>query len=1293
MSTDPLRDGTVLSVFEAGVDSFEPQTTAAVAEALDRPREQVTDVLKTLSERGQVDSKPVGESRIWWPTESSDGRTPDGELEAEQRRRLDLFENIQDIANVGAWEYDIEADEGWGTDEVLRIHGLEPGSHVSPEESLEFYHPDDRETIREGFERAVKCQEPYDLELRFIDADGNRRWIRSRGQAQYEDGEAVRVHGTIQDITERVERERQLQQERQRYTTLFEALPNPVLHATVEDGEPVVETVNPAFEDTFGYDVETIQDEPIQDYILPDDQADATHKLNQRGLAEGDVQREIQRETTDGIRTFRLNVSTRNTETEAVEGYAVYTDITERKQTERTLKQERDLVTGIVETVPVGLSVVDADGSISFVNEQMESIAGRSLEELEDMSHDDSRYDLVDKHGEPLESGETPFDHVVFRETAITNQVVGVRRPSGERVWLSVHGAPQYDDNGTLERTVFAFEDITERKERERELERKTRAIEEAPVGISITGPSQADNPLIYVNRRFEEMTGYAKAEAIGQNCRFLQGDDTSSEPVAKIRQGIDDNEPVSAELRNYRKDGTEFWNHLKIAPVEDESGVVSNYVGFQQDVTERKERDQEIQELNRQLQSILDTVAAAIFLKDSDGRYLKMNQRARDLFDLADDETVIGMTDEDLFPEDVAAQYRADDERVFENNESIEIEEEVPTEDGTRIHLTRKTPVTDEDGNTYALAGISTDITNRKERERALEKRERILCELNTATREFHPPKSATEVGEFLIDFVDTAFEFEYVSVKRFDEQEGILQPAVRSSDHEWTGELGPVAPGTNPIWEVYRQGDSQLFDGDALEEYDGLDALTNQMLVVPIGDFGVLVTFTTGDSEFDHVDTDLIEVVATNAESAFQRLRSDSVRTEIVEELSTQQTRVAELRSVIAAIQSIQRRLAGSESRDALETGLCEELLETNTVDFAWVGRPRSGDTDLRPTAWAGDGSAYLDAVETGTPDELVPAQRAAADRDPYCHNNIPSLVVEQAWAKDALSAEFRSVVSVPLVYDDVLYGVLTAYSQDEDVFDQMYEHLFTDVASLLVNYSRLLEHRFDATQQETTELEFELSDPTYPLQRLAANTGSRIRFDTVVENMTDEICVLGTVLDGDRERVRDAASSVTSIVDAQLFGDQDQISLTVQKPFLASVVGKHRGKLVHSVSDESGTRFRVHLPKTASNRPLLDSLSSRYREIEPVAQRQTDIPRLPGTQQVASILTDRQYEILNAAYHGGYYETPRQVTGEDLAESFDISSPAIYNHLQSAHRTLLETIMRSTSGIRDEKGGLNS
>ncbi|TYL40131.1 histidine kinase [Natronococcus pandeyae] len=141
----------------------------------------------------------------------------------------------------------------------------------------------------------------------------------------------------------------------------------------------------------------------------------------------------------------------------------------------------------------------------------------------------------------------------------------------------------------------------------------KERAINEAPVGITISDPDREDNPLVYVNDAYEEMTGYSYSEVVGRNCRFLQGEESDPEAIAEMRDAIAAERPVTVELTNYRKDGTEFWNEVTIAPVYNEAGELTNYVGFQNDVTARKEAERELERRTAELEYILDRVEGLV--------------------------------------------------------------------------------------------------------------------------------------------------------------------------------------------------------------------------------------------------------------------------------------------------------------------------------------------------------------------------------------------------------------------------------------------------------------------------------------------------------------------------------------------------------------------------------------------------------------------------------------------------------------------------------------------------------
>ena len=112
-------------------------------------------------------------------------------------------------------------------------------------------------------------------------------------------------------------------------------------------------------------------------------------------------------------------------------------------------------------------------------------------------------------------------------------------------------------------------------------------ALEQTRMAIALTDATLPDNPLVYVNQAFVELTGYEREEAIGRNCRFLQGPDTEETARQKVHEAIEAEEVMVVELLNYRKDGSTFWNALHVGPVYDEGGRLTHYYGSQWDVTE----------------------------------------------------------------------------------------------------------------------------------------------------------------------------------------------------------------------------------------------------------------------------------------------------------------------------------------------------------------------------------------------------------------------------------------------------------------------------------------------------------------------------------------------------------------------------------------------------------------------------------------------------------------------------------------------------------------------------------
>lgn len=165
------------------------------------------------------------------------------------------------------------------------------------------------------------------------------------------------------------------------------------------------------------------------------------------------------------------------------------------------------------------------------------------------------------------------------------------------------------------------FHDMKEEVDHLKELTQETQVtlleamLDGSKVGTIVTDPSQHDNPIIYTNKTFIEMTGYTQEEVIGRNCRFLQGPETAKEDVQKMKEAIDGEKKVILTLQNYRKDGSPFWNRLAIEPVRIDGKLY--FIGTQTDITLERSQQQaimanedEIEKLMLPILSIQENVA-----------------------------------------------------------------------------------------------------------------------------------------------------------------------------------------------------------------------------------------------------------------------------------------------------------------------------------------------------------------------------------------------------------------------------------------------------------------------------------------------------------------------------------------------------------------------------------------------------------------------------------------------------------------------------------------------------------
>jgi PAS domain S-box-containing protein len=260
---------------------------------------------------------------------------------------------------------------------------------------------------------------------------------------------------------------------------------------------------------------------------------------------------------------------------------------------ERTARYE-----GLVDVLPAALFVLDGDGTVTYANPAAADLVGEddatdlTGEQLLAFVHPEDRTTVDACVGpDPLEPEDPPIGPLSVRLTTCRSSPPSDRplaadatdRPT--QVEATITALPESAGHQVL------VHDVTDREHRLERLRVFERAIEESTIGISIADAQADDDPLVYVNDGFVELTGYDRETALGRNCRFLQGDDTDPETVTAIRKALAAGEPVSVTIKNYRADGTAFWNSLDITPVRDEDGELTHFLGFQRDVTDRRER------------------------------------------------------------------------------------------------------------------------------------------------------------------------------------------------------------------------------------------------------------------------------------------------------------------------------------------------------------------------------------------------------------------------------------------------------------------------------------------------------------------------------------------------------------------------------------------------------------------------------------------------------------------------------------------------------------------------------
>ena len=287
---------------------------------------------------------------------------------------------------------------------------------------------------------------------------------------------------------------------------------------------------------------------------------------------------------------------------------------------------------------------------------------------------------------------------------------------------------PRFDKDGNILGVVHAFKDITERIEMERAVQEGSEKLKSifraAPTGIGVV----VDRVFKEANDQLCEMVGYSKDELIGQSARMIYPSQEEFERVGTEKYGhIDKKGTGTIETHWQRKDGQVIDVLLSSTPLN--SGDLSAGVTFTAlDISERIRAGKALRENEAYLRSILDNSPTMMWLKDTEGRFLAVNESFVAACGKKDPAEVIGKTDLDVWPRELAEKYRADDREVMETRHKKNVEELVCDQGVNKWFETYKTPILDASGEVIGTAGFGRDVTERKVAEQALAQERNLL-------------------------------------------------------------------------------------------------------------------------------------------------------------------------------------------------------------------------------------------------------------------------------------------------------------------------------------------------------------------------------------------------------------------------------------------------------------------------------------------------------------------------------------------------------------------------------------
>lgn len=509
-------------------------------------------------------------------------------------------------------------------DQMAKLYGFAEASDIVGSPLTRFMSADDAET-QNYFRGFIQAEfKLVNVETNETDRDGNQKIFLNNLLGIVEDRKLIRVWGTQRDITEHRTAEKKAKEQLEQSENFFKSLISDSLDGIIViNSEAHISYAAESIKNVLGFLPSEVTGKNCFELIHPEDISIASEVFNNKNTKTKNPYLEIRFQSKKGEWLWMLVRSNDLYHQPSVNGLVVYfTDITQRKHTENILKESEKRFRHLADTVPVMIWVSDENNKSTYISKYWTDFTGVSLESI--VAHGWKNIIHPDDHLAAIGQYDFYFDKK--QPFVIEYRVMS---KEGDYKWVVDHGVPRFTADGVFMGYIGSVVDIHYRKTAEQKLRYQAGMIENIK---DIVVSTDLDFNVISWNSTAEEIYGYSKEEAIGQNIRSLVKQEYISTSKENVLIELYERDCWEGEVYFDRKDGKRIYQFFSLSFVKNEKGERIGLVGINRDITQRYEAETALKISEERYRSVVDALNEGIILQDSQGKMIACNNSAKSI-------------------------------------------------------------------------------------------------------------------------------------------------------------------------------------------------------------------------------------------------------------------------------------------------------------------------------------------------------------------------------------------------------------------------------------------------------------------------------------------------------------------------------------------------------------------------------------------------------------------------------------------------------------------------------------